>query len=456
MKLVNPLSNKYLTLSILLYLCLKRYCIQKELLLVAEQLSHRAQCRRVKKRIKWSDLQERISDVHFRRMFRMNRKCFNLLCQKIIAAIGERGFKSEAYIDAFLEGEDLIYNRSKQLHQANKLTTGGYICGEIKLAITLRMLAGGKALDLAVIFDISESHCKKIFIDVAENWIIKADIGEINVESYLKDEIKMKKVSDGFSQRSNGILKGAIGAIDGWLVRITKPLKNRDGVRNPSTFFSRKGFYALNVQCMVDHEKKVLWSSFSNAGSSHDSSCFRSTLLYKDILKPMRDRLYELKYFILGDSAYAIESFVIPPYDNAKSGSPEDDFNFYHSSARITVECAFGEIDRRWGIFWSTISYSLRNTCIICEAGFRIHNFLVKFINRLKDSNEETNLENEIFLNDQVDNAVISRAITSDSIRPRGRPTNEEIMARMNGVLMRNHLKTLLAEQNMHRQRRDR
>ena len=161
----------------------------------------------------------------------------------------------------------------------------------------------------------------------------------------------MHKVSVGFSQRSNGVLKGAIGAIDGWLVKITCPYESRDGIRNPSTFFSRKGFYALNVQCMVDDKKRVLWASFSNKGSMHDSNCFRSTSLYTDVLKKIQDKLFEGSFFILGDSAYAIESFIIPPYDNAKSQSAEDNFSLFHSSARITVECAFGEMARRWGIF---------------------------------------------------------------------------------------------------------
>ena len=202
---------------------------------------------------------------------------------------------------------------------------------------------------------------------------------------------------------------------------------------------------------MVDDEKKVLWASFSNAGSSHNSTCFRSTYLYSELLKPMKDRLYELKYFILGDSAYAIESFIIPPYDNTKSKTPEDDFNFYHSSARITVECAFGEIDRRWGIFWSAISYSLYNTCIICEASMHLHNFLVDYRNSLTDSHKERELENEIFLNDQLDNAIISTAVMNDSTRLGGRPSNDEVLCRINGVLLRDSLKQLLQQHNMHR-----
>ena len=61
----------------------------------------------------------------------------------------------------------------------------------------------------------------------------------------------------------------------------------------------------------------------------------------------MQNKLFSMSLFILGDSAYAIESFILPPFDNAVSESSEDAYNFFHNSARITVECAFGEIDRR-------------------------------------------------------------------------------------------------------------
>ena len=33
------------------------------------------------------------------------------------------------------------------------------------------------------------------------------------------------------------------------------------------------------------------------------------------------------------------------PYDNTMHGTSEDNFNYFHSSAKIVVECAFGEID---------------------------------------------------------------------------------------------------------------
>ena len=101
---------------------------------------------------------------------------------------------------------------------------------------------------------------------------------------------------------------------------------------------------------MVGHHKKVLRASYNNRGSSHESSVFGDTDFY-ELLKEKSGSLLASKYYALGYSAYSIESFVIPPYDSAGKCTAEYDFNFYHSSARITVECAFGEIDLRWGVF---------------------------------------------------------------------------------------------------------
>ena len=44
------------------------------------------------------------------------------------------------------------------MYDAHVLASGGYISGEVKLAITIRLLAGGDALDLALIFDVYPSH----------------------------------------------------------------------------------------------------------------------------------------------------------------------------------------------------------------------------------------------------------------------------------------------------------
>ena len=42
----------------------------------------------------------------------------------------------------------------------------------------------------------------------------------------------------------------------------------------------------------------------------------------------MREELYKLGYYILGDFTYAVELFFLPPYEGANSQSSEDNFNF--------------------------------------------------------------------------------------------------------------------------------
>ena len=56
---------------------------------------------------------------------------------------------------------------------------------------------------------------------------------------------------------------------------------------------------------------------------------------------------------------------------------PEDNFNYFHLSARISVECAFGEVDLRWGIFWKALKYTLKTNCKIIDACLQLHNFIV-------------------------------------------------------------------------------
>ena len=112
----------------------------------------------------------------------------------------------------------------------------------MKVGITLRFFSGGSALDLGVMFNINSNYCHQIFYEVLLQWIINTNIGNINIDAYLSDIDAMKKVSNGFASRSNGIFKGAIGDIDGWLVRVVRPNLFRNFIKNPTDFFQKRGF----------------------------------------------------------------------------------------------------------------------------------------------------------------------------------------------------------------------
>ena len=69
--------------------------------------------------------------------------------------------------------------------------------------------------------------------------------------------------------------------------------------------------------------------------------------------------------------------FLLTPHDNGRDGSPEDAFNCHLSSLRIFIECAFGETDARWGIFWSPLRFRLQQNINVIDAAMRLHNFII-------------------------------------------------------------------------------
>ena len=73
-----------------------------------------------------------------------------------------------------------------------------------------------------------------------------------------------------------------------------------------------------------------------------------------------------------------------------------------------------------------------------------LHNFLVDWRESLIDLDEGMSTENEIFECDRLDNRITSTVINSDSTRPSGRPSDDEIECRMNGLMLRDHLRQSL------------
>ena len=365
-------------------------CMEDNLLLQMLQKRHElkekkraaARNRRCRQRRSWADFQQNLTDRQFRRYFRMERECFDYLCQRIIENVGEQDFKSEYYLRDLSNGDANVVDSDKlyttNILHAHEKTTGGFVSGEVKLALTLRLLAGGSYMDLALLFDVGFSTAYEIFHKVIKDWILDDRLVKINGIDYCEDDERMSKVALDFANASKRVINGCIGAIDGWVVKIRKPSKKRDlkNMSDPSTYFSRKGFFGINVQAIVDKKKRIIYRNIINRGAEHDSTAFKNSTFYKWLFDNWK-KLAEKGFYFIGDSAYAIKSFLITPFDNAVHGTAEDNYNFFHSSSRIVVECAFGEIDLRWGILWSPLRFSLKHNVNVIDACMRLHNFIV-------------------------------------------------------------------------------
>ena len=79
----------------------------------------------------------------------MTRECFQLLCDIIEANVGEEGFKSEEHLKNLKHTDVESEKKKVNLMHAHEASTGGFVSVEIKLSLTLRLLAGGSYLDFS-------------------------------------------------------------------------------------------------------------------------------------------------------------------------------------------------------------------------------------------------------------------------------------------------------------------
>ena len=117
------------------------------------EYSNSCKNRNVITRLSWRSFCSSTHDKQFRRMFRMNKTCFDELCASIVNAVGDSSFKSEEFLES----------HQHQVSGAHNISSGGSISGEVKLALTLCILSGASYLDLEKIFHLSFRGAYRIF-----------------------------------------------------------------------------------------------------------------------------------------------------------------------------------------------------------------------------------------------------------------------------------------------------
>ena len=182
-----------------------------------------ARNRTAKVRTSWTEFANSLTDRHFRRMFRMERQCFLELCEKIEKTVGGEEFKSEEYINMHLSGDTATNaptasKKQKNMYNAHKTWSGGYICGEIKVAIMLRFMGGGHYADLAKIFEIYYTASYLIFHQVLQQWICRDEIYPIIYDKQIRDENNFTKYQSNLPREGmEGFLQVLRAPLmDGW------------------------------------------------------------------------------------------------------------------------------------------------------------------------------------------------------------------------------------------------
>ncbi|XP_057550528.1 protein ALP1-like [Amaranthus tricolor] len=184
--------------------------------------------------------------------------------------------------------------------------------------------------------------------------------------------------------------EGALGALDGTLIKMTVPVKDRPRYRD------RKGDITTNVLATCDPSLRFNHVLPGWEGSTSDPRILGDALRRPNGLKVPRN-----KYFLV-HLGYSNAQGFLAPYKgiryhlNLWRGSAPTNykelFNLRHSSARNTIERAFGLLKMRWAILRKSSFYDKQTQVRIINACFFLHNFV-----------REENLDDENLLNEVDD-----------------------------------------------------
>jgi hypothetical protein len=216
----------------------------------------------------------------------------------------------------------------------------------LKLAITLRYLATGDSYkSLAYGFR------------VAPNTIVSAvpEVCQAIYDQYHETVFKCpttedewKEVAQGFSDKWN--FHHCCGCIDGKHVRIQAP------PHSGSLYYNYKGFYSIIMLAVVDANYKFMYVDVGANGADSDAGIFRECGLYHALEQNKADLppsealpggVTDVPYFLVGDDAFAIRSWMMKPHSKRTMTSAERIFNYRLSRARRIVENAFGILANR-------------------------------------------------------------------------------------------------------------
>lgn len=168
--------------------------------------------------------------------------------------------------------------------------------------------------------------------------------------------------------------EGALGALDGTLIKMTVRVEDRPRYRD------RKGDITTNVLATCDPSLRFNYVLPGWEGSASDPRILGDALRRSNGLKVPKNK------YLLVDLGYSNAQGFLAPYKGTRyhlnlwrGTTPtnyKELFNLRHSSARNTIERAFGLLKKRWAILRKSSFYEKQTQVRIINACFVLHNFV--------------------------------------------------------------------------------
>jgi hypothetical protein len=298
------------------------------------------------------DLFSELSDHGFRRMYRMSR-------------------------DSFWKLYDILEPNMPQKRKRKRgRTPNGDVTNATRLAMALRYFSGGDPQDIGHTHGVNNNA-----VVMQSVWYV---VDAVNTTKQLDIRFptsheEQQKIALGFKAKSRIGLDNCVGAIDGILIWIHKPskvdLSENIGFGPKKFFCGRKKKFGLSMMGTCDSKGLFLDVEIKFPGATSDFYAF----LNSDFrMKLESDGFLAEGLSLYGDNAYVNSPYMIVPFKGAQNGA-KDAFNFYHSSLRINIECAFGMMVHRWGILRKAIpmNITVQKTTSLVFCLCKLHNYCI-------------------------------------------------------------------------------
>ena len=227
----------------------------------------------------------------------------------------------------------------------------------LKVAITLRHMASGNTYrNMQYGWRVPHNT-----ISVLVREVVQAIIEDYTDELLVcpTTERGWRDLVDQWYQRWN--FPHTVGAIDGKHVACRAP------PNSGSEFYNYKGFYSVILFAMVDADYKFTYIDVSGNGASSDAQIYNESDVHRGLEQnrirgfpqpdPLPNDNQDVHYFIIGDDAFSLRTYLMKPYSSRNLTHEERIFNYRLSRARRVVENAFGILANRFGILLTTMQH---------------------------------------------------------------------------------------------------
>jgi len=305
----------------------------------------------------------------FQRQFRLDREDFNWLLTLISPSIQKN-------------------------EEMARRSSGSAVNPELKLLMTLRLLAGASYLEF-VWYQVSVNQIwyfiEPVLIaiyELVDN--VKLPYTEPELDSHIEawDQVMDRKFP------GLDVFRGVAAAVDGFVVECTRRTKGDVGDKDSRMYVNRDGAYSWVSMAAVGAYCEFLMFEIRWPGATNDCTAFQQC----EAMRWLRWLHHTAqKGFIVGDDAFSsIHERMLTPfnkrqlhkqrnYDEHVSNLHSSNskyykmrtFNYVLSSQRITSERAFGILVRRFGCLWKAMERRERKSRLMVLVCVRLHNICV-------------------------------------------------------------------------------